>query len=80
MQTYIPPPPSANELVQSQPDLCDAKELASRLKVPISWVREQSRSRAADPIPHIKLGRYVRYERNSPAFKTWLERRRKGSK
>ena len=39
--------------------LLDASAVAERLCVPVSWVREHTRSGA---IPHVVLGRYVRYE------------------
>ena len=38
--------------------LHDAKEIAEMLGVPESWVREHTRS---GEIPHVQLGRYVRY-------------------
>jgi hypothetical protein len=40
-------------------ELLTAEEFAERLRVPASWVREQTRSRAleGDPIPHLRLGR-----------------------
>ena len=38
--------------------LLDANEVAERLHVPVSWVRESTRSGA---IPHVSLGRYKRY-------------------
>ena len=48
--------------------LLDAHEVAERLNVPVSWVRESTRSGA---IPCVELGRYRRYE--WPAVETWLE-------
>jgi excisionase family DNA binding protein len=39
--------------------LVDAAVIAERLGVPVSWVREQTRSGA---MPCVKLGRYKRYE------------------
>jgi len=36
--------------------LLDAKEIAERLGVPETWVRDQARSGA---IPHVRLGKYV---------------------
>jgi excisionase family DNA binding protein len=53
--------------------LLDAAEVADRLNVPVSWVREQTR---ADAIPHLKLGRYVRFEWD--AVVGWLEGQRAG--
>ena len=44
--------------------------------VPESWIREQTRSRSVDPIPHVRLGRYVRFEWNSPELLQWWSRRR----
>lgn len=61
-------------------EVLDAEELAKRWKVPASWVREQCRSRAVDPIPHVQLGRYVRFSFGSPALTAWWERRQSGSK
>lgn len=39
--------------------LVDAQAVADRLGVPVSWVRESTRSGA---IPHVRLGRYVRFD------------------
>ena len=38
--------------------LLDASEVAERLAVPVSWVRQESRE---GRIPHVRLGRYVRF-------------------
>jgi len=42
-----------------QDRLLDAEELADRLKVPVSWVYEQSRM---GNIPTHRLGRYIRFD------------------
>jgi hypothetical protein len=49
---------AANGKAQTQ-ELLTADELASKLKVPVSWVYEQSRQ---DNIPTLRLGRYVRFD------------------
>jgi hypothetical protein len=36
----------------------DSAELARRWNVPVSWIRDQVRSRAMDPLPHINFGKY----------------------
>ena len=54
--------------------LLDAGEVAALLNVPISWVREQTRT---GTIPHLRLGRYVRFERD--AVVAWLEQQRAGT-
>ena len=48
--------------------LLDAREVAEWLGVPVSWVRESTRSGA---IPHVRLGRYVRFE--LVQVEAWLE-------
>jgi hypothetical protein len=49
-------------------------ELATRWKVTASWVRKQLAS-ADDPLPHVKMGRYVRFLWASPELNDWLSRR-----
>lgn len=49
--------------------LLDAAEIAERLNVPVSWVREITRSGA---IPHVTLGRYKRYDLAD--VQEWLEK------
>jgi hypothetical protein len=58
-------------------EVIDSRELASRLKVPASWVRHQTASDCEDPLPCLRLGKYVRFEWDSAALNQWLERRRR---
>ena len=37
-------------------EIIDSEELAKRWGVPETWVRDQVRRRALDPIPHVRLG------------------------
>jgi excisionase family DNA binding protein len=48
--------------------LLTAAEVAELLAVPVSWVRESTRSGA---MPHVPLGRYKRYDRSK--ILAWLE-------
>ena len=48
--------------------LVTAGEVAERLGVPESWVRESARSGA---IPHVRLGRYIRFDLAD--VERWLE-------
>jgi excisionase family DNA binding protein len=48
--------------------LVDARVVADRLGVPVSWVRESTRSGA---MPHVTLGRYKRYDLDDVGH--WLE-------
>jgi hypothetical protein len=52
-----------------------SEELASRWNLPESWVREQVRARSADPLPHVRFGKYVRFRWGSPELEDWAERR-----
>jgi hypothetical protein len=51
-------------------------ELAARLSVPASWIREKCRERARvrdkDPLPVVRLGKYVRF--NWEEIAKWLAR------
>jgi excisionase family DNA binding protein len=53
--------------------LLEANEVAERLGVPTSWVRQETR---AGRIPHLELGRYKRYDWQAVA--EWLETQRAG--
>lgn len=53
--------------------LLDAKEVAQRLNVPETWVRQETR---AERMPHLELGRYRRY--SWEAVEAWLETQRAG--
>jgi hypothetical protein len=57
-------------------EIIDSKELATRLRVPESWVRDRVRVRSDDPLPHVKIGRYVRFEWGSPDLVEWWARHR----
>jgi len=57
-------------------EVIDSAELARRWAVKPSWIKEQVRSRAIDPLPHVKLGRYVRFEWGAPQLQAWFARRR----
>jgi hypothetical protein len=56
--------------------LLNAGQLATRLNVPPSWIREKTRARARtrdeDPLPIVRLGKYVRF--SWPAVEAWLAR------
>jgi hypothetical protein len=51
----------------------DTEELATRLSLPESWVREYTRKRTESPIPHLRFGRYVRFRWGSPELNDWLQ-------
>lgn len=81
---YVPLRDCANEGATALPavftyEILDCTELAERLKLPVSWVRDNVRPRTFDPIPHSKFGKYVRFAWGSPDLEGWLKRRMIGA-
>lgn len=60
------------------PELIDSAELATRLRVPESWIRNRTRARTPreERIPCLRLGRYVRFEWGSIPLSEWLAKKR----
>lgn len=59
---------------KSDYEVINSVELAKRWSLPESWIREQTRCRAADPLPCIRFGKYVRFRWQSPELQQWLTR------
>jgi excisionase family DNA binding protein len=60
-------------------ELLTVQEVAALLKVNKHWVYEHTRTRTAaatDRLPHIKIGKYVRFDPN--AVRTFLDRQARG--
>lgn len=53
-------------------ELLTVEEVAEFLKVPTSWVYGHTRHRGRDQIPHIKVGKYLRF--HVSAVREWLYR------
>ena len=51
--------------------LMTVSEIAEALRVPESWVYERTRRRGSERMPHIKLGKYLRFELTD--VRSWLE-------
>jgi len=56
--------------------LLTPQQLADKLTVPTTWVREKTRERArirdVDPLPLVRLGKYVRFD--WAEVEIWLKR------
>jgi excisionase family DNA binding protein len=59
-------------------ELLTIEELAQLLRVPKGWIYSRTRDRSLDAIPHLKLGKYLRFEEEK--VQAWLDSRRKGWK
>jgi predicted DNA-binding transcriptional regulator AlpA len=59
-------------------EILTPQQLADRLQVRPSWVYEQTRNRSGlrnpDPLPHIKMGLYLRFDWRDVL--SWLERQK----
>ena len=53
-------------------DILTPEELADRLKISRSWVFEKTRARCRNPMPCLRLGRYIRFDWT--AVVDWLRR------
>jgi excisionase family DNA binding protein len=58
------------------PALLTPEQLAEKLAVPVSWIREKTRERARvrdeDPLPFVHLGKYCRFRWSD--VEAWLSR------
>ena len=57
--------------VEYSAQLLTVSEIAQTLRVPISWVYERTRRRGFERMPHIKLGKYLRFDLS--AVSEWLK-------
>jgi excisionase family DNA binding protein len=53
--------------------LLKPQELANLLGVPTSFVYDRTRQKSPDPIPHFKVGKYVRFD--LATVQEWLAER-----
>jgi excisionase family DNA binding protein len=54
--------------------LLTVADVAELLRVPVSWVYGRTRRRGSERLPHVKLGKYLRFSHTEVA--TWLKRMR----
>ncbi len=57
--------------------LLTVEEIAELLQVPKSWIYERTRRRGHEQLPHLKLGKYLRFEESS--VREFLERLKVGA-
>jgi len=56
--------------------LLTPQDVARRFQVPVTWVYGCCRPRAKSPMPHLKIGRYLRFEEQ--AVRQFIERYKRG--
>lgn len=57
----------------NESDLKDITEMARILKLPKSWLYSQTRQRGRGTIPHLRLGKYLRFRPGDVL--AWAEQR-----
>jgi hypothetical protein len=72
--------PEINFLILSDDEILSPAQLAERLHVTVTWVREQTRARArvrnSDPLPFTKAGKYLAFSWREVC--AWLTRHEEG--
>lgn len=53
-------------------ELLTVEEVADILKVPKSWVYGRTRRRGAERMPHIKIGKYLRFDEGT--IREWIRK------
>ena len=67
--------PQEKPVLSGAIEVIDSAELAKRLSIPESWIRSRTNhNRTSDPIPHYRLGRYIRFSWGSDELRDWLNR------
>jgi excisionase family DNA binding protein len=52
-------------VIKDDGELLTVAEVAHMFKVPNSWVYERCREGAIHPLPHLKLGKYLRFSKSA---------------
>lgn len=58
MLSYV----TSTEAQAASTEILTPSELAERLKLPVSWIYEHTRSTCSNPIPVLRCGRYLRFD------------------
>ena len=53
--------PRTSEVSPETERLLTVHDVAELLRVPVSWVYERTRRRGSERLPHLKIGKYLRF-------------------
>jgi hypothetical protein len=56
-----------------KPKLWTPHDLANYLQVNVNWIYRRTPEDAPDRIPHIRMGKLLRFDADSEQFKNWLK-------
>ena len=65
-----------DDFMESADDLLTVEDVAALFRVPKSWVYERTRRRGIERLPHVKLGKYLRFRLSEVAV--YVEKLRRG--
>jgi len=68
--------PGLSPMTSGVESLLTVKEVAEILRVPVSWVYERTRRRGGERLPHVKVGKYLRFRQSDLA--AYVETLRRG--
>jgi hypothetical protein len=63
---------SYDDMSSSNNVLWDKRQLADFLGMSVYWIDRQVMHNAQDPIPHLKIGKLVRFDPSDSDFRGWL--------
>jgi len=63
-----------NEKTNYAGHFLDVAGLAQYLGMEPSWIYDRTGPSRSDRIPHFKMGKYLKFDIDSEAFKAWLQR------
>jgi excisionase family DNA binding protein len=68
--------PELSPILSGPGALLTVHEVAEFLRVPVSWVYERTRRRGRERLPHVKVGKYLRFRLSD--LDAYLETLRRG--
>ena len=52
-------------------ELLTVDEIARKLNISVSWIYSNARKKGVNSIPHLKIGKYIRFQED--VVRQWLE-------
>jgi len=52
-------------------ELLTVDEIARKLNISVSWIYSNARKKGTNSIPHLKIGKYIRFQED--VVRQWLE-------
>lgn len=56
-------------------ELLTVDEIARKLNISVSWIYSNAREKGDNSIPHLKIGKYIRFQEDD--VRQWLEKQQR---